>query len=159
MAETLPFTLAFAYEIALGFDPPDVVCERHNVSPEHFERLLRYEPFTAATARLYQDILKDGVTLETKAKMALEALLPTAVMLVRDESLDPSVRVKALEFIARVGRIDGKAATVSPGPGFQFIVSIGDSKQALGGQFCADALPSFDDVFCLPSEETCEDDT
>lgn len=140
----LPFTMAFAYEIALGFDPPHEVCRRHNVAESHFARLESYEPFIQAKAALYEQFLKSGMTLDLKAKLALESVLPQAAIIASDEAFDAATRIKAMELLSKVANV-GAGPSGPEKPTFAFQVVIGDPGRPISLSAAAQALP--DDIF------------
>lgn len=140
----LPFTMAFAYEIALGFDPPHEVCRRHNVAESHFARLESYEPFVQAKAALYEQFLKSGMTLDLKAKLALESVLPQAAIIASDEAFDAATRIKAMELLSKVANV-GAGPSGPEKPTFAFQVVIGDVDRPITISAAAQALP--DDIF------------
>lgn len=140
--------MAFAYEIALGFDPPHEVCRRHNVPESHFARLESYEPFVQAKAALYEQFLKSGMTLDLKAKLALESVLPHAAIIASDEAFDAATRIKAMELLSKVANV-GASSAAPEKPAFAFQVVINAESQPITLQAAAalsDDIFEFDDA-------------
>lgn len=102
----MPYESAFAFEIALEYDPPEEVCARFGVSDEDYRALLEYEPFLKELADHKAAIRDKGLVFELKAKQAAEALLPVVVDLARDIEVPPSVRLAAVQSLAKWGRLE-----------------------------------------------------
>ena len=105
----LAYTPLFAYEIALGFDPPEKVCQTHKVSPEEWAQLQSFEPFNKAVESFVKDIATNGVQTELKARLFVDNMLPTVMSIAEDSSVEPETRLKALEFVKSLAKTDNKS--------------------------------------------------
>ena len=103
----------------MGFDPPEEICQRHGVVPDEFDKLQHYGPFTDACVKAAADFAERGITLELKAKLAMEKMLDSAIQIANDTAAEPKDRMDAMNFVAKVAKADavqdaqGKGASIS----------------------------------------------
>lgn len=130
MTIELPFTQSFASEIAMDFDPPEDVCDRHGVSYETFEELQLYKPFQEQVAEYKKVWQESGITPAMKAKIAVEDLIPTLNKMVKDKEIPAAVRKGAFDSLVNVSKLGGAGSDPGAGGGFQVNINFPTPKQA-----------------------------
>ncbi len=105
-----------AREIARNLKPLELVLEAHSIDSEQWERIKTNEIFNvrlAEEAAVWSATTKDNLRnrIATKAAIAVEELLLQAIDMVSDPKIGGEARIKALQFLAKMGQLDAAQMT------------------------------------------------
>jgi len=102
------YTEAFAYDIALQFFSPEEVCEAHDVAWDHYTRLKEFPLFQKSVSEHIQTIKSKGVTLQMKAMMTAEEMLPELFRVFRDPETPPQTKSMIAKQVGDWAQLGGK---------------------------------------------------
>lgn len=122
----IQFASAFAFEIALRYEPVAIILQRHGVDKEQFAQLIKHQAFIVAVNQFRSEIKKNGMTFKLKAKLLSEDLLDMAYILAKDPTVPAAVRTTNISNVVRWADLDPKAssATGAGGDANQFNIQI-----------------------------------
>lgn len=111
-----------AREIARNLKPLELVLEQNAIDSEQWERIKDSTIFNARLAEeasVWTATTKDNLRhrIATKAAVAVEELMLEAVDMVQDKKIGGEARIKALQFLAKLGQLDINQATKDDGSG------------------------------------------
>lgn len=111
-----------AREIARGLRPLELLLEQSGIESEQWERIKENDIFTtrlAEEAAVWSATTKQNLRerIATKAAVAVEELLKEAITMVQDPKMGGEARIKALQFIAKMGQLGEGPLTRDDGSG------------------------------------------
>jgi hypothetical protein len=111
-----------AREIARNLKPLELVLEQNGIDSEQWEKIKNNDIFHVRMieeAAVWSATTKDNLRhrIATKAAVAVEELLVQAIGMVSDPRMGGEARVKALQFLAKLGQLDSNTATKDDGSG------------------------------------------
>lgn len=127
--DKLYFDPKFAFEVALQYEPLNIVMQRYDVTMEDLKKLRKHQPFIVAVRNHQKDIKENGLTFKLKSKMLAEELLEDSFLLAKDSNIPPAVRTKNIENIVRWGELEPAKKTgegSDTGPQFNIQINLGD---------------------------------
>lgn len=147
-----PFTPLFAYDMALCFDPPEVVCEKHGVSQEDYLRIKDREDFQAAVAKFHKAQREEGKLAAVLAGAVLDDIAVRRLrQIIMDSDTPPDTVNKSLELLNKLAGRD-KAAPPLEGGGFMLQMNFNDVRQPVGaGKVVPSVMPVFEGVGSEPN--------
>ncbi len=115
MAQIGPrWTNGFVFDLALEFDPPEVVCARHGVSAEEYMRLMGDKMFLDTMQSVHRQQRVEGKFGQVLAGAVLD---DTSVRVLKeiidDPDTSPETKIKALEelrIMSGRGKLEGPVA-------------------------------------------------
>lgn len=111
-----------AREIARNLKPLELVLEANAIDSEAWERIKNNDIFNirlAEEAAVWSATTKDNLRnrIATKAAIAVEELLVQAIDMVADAKIGGEARIKALQFLAKMGQLDASTMSKDDGSG------------------------------------------
>jgi anti-sigma-K factor RskA len=111
-----------AREIARNLKPLELVLEDQSIDSEQWERIKENDIFSARLAEeaaVWSATTKDNLRhrIATKAAVAVEELMLDAIDMVQDKRIGGEARIKALQFLAKLGQLESSANTSDDGSG------------------------------------------
>lgn len=114
--------MRLAREISRELKPLEIVLQEMHISSEQFDRLKDNPIFhyhLTEEAGLWAATTKENLRnrIAVKAAFAVDELMKEAIDLVQDKKLGGEARIKALQFLAKLGQLDGNQMTKDDGSG------------------------------------------
>ncbi len=140
--------MRLAREISRELKPLEAVLADMHITADQFERLKDNPIFhfhLTEEAGLWAATTKENLRnrIAVKAAFAVDELMKEAIDLVQDKKLGGEARIKALQFLAKLGQLDGNQMTKDDGSGRVTInIMMGDKKLS----FDKDNQPKIVDV-------------
>lgn len=109
----------------------DSILEAHELQFHQLEAIMQNPTFVMQVATLRKQLEKEGATFKLKAQLQADHYLTTVHEMVMDPTMDPKVRTRLIEDVARWGGLDAPQAVGAGAPG-GFSISINfstDSKR------------------------------
>lgn len=111
-----------AREIARNLKPLELVLEANAIDSDAWERIKTNDIFNirlAEEAAVWSATTKDNLRnrIATKAAIAVEELLVQAIDMVADAKIGGEARIKALQFLAKMGQLDASSMAKDDGSG------------------------------------------
>jgi len=111
-----------AREIARNLKPLELVLETHGIEAEAWDRIQASQIFLtrlAEEAAVWAGTTRDNLRnrIATKAAIAVEESMGEAIAMVGDARIGGEARIKALQFLAKLGQLDANQATKDDGSG------------------------------------------
>ena len=97
---------ALAFELALGYFPPEDLMGLYDLSPSEFDAVTRHPPFQHMVQFHRREIEKGGDAFKLKARKLADILLGTLSEIAENEENAPSDRRLAIEAICRYAGFD-----------------------------------------------------
>lgn len=112
------------FDLAMQLEPAADTFTRYKLTPEQGAELLQNEVF-CRVLKAYRDIIvAEGVSFQTKARIAAEELLLHAYDIATDPSQPGAVRMDSIKWHAKVGRLEPEKGAVDGGVGGGFKLNI-----------------------------------
>lgn len=111
-----------AREIARNLRPLELVLEAHGIEAEQWD-LIKQTPIfltrLAEEAAVWVGTTRDNLRtrIATKAAVAVEEAMGEAISMIGDPRIGGEARIKALQFLAKLGQLDVNQATKDDGSG------------------------------------------
>lgn len=111
-----------AREIARNLKPLELILEAHGIEADAWDRIKSLDIFNvrlAEEAAVWSATTKDNLRnrIATKAAVAVEECLGEAITMVGNPAIGGEARIKALQFLAKMGQLDVAQATKDDGSG------------------------------------------
>jgi len=134
IVELRDWSPTFLFDLALGFDRPEDVCSKHEVTPEMYARYLSDPVFRAELNQMQVSQRVEGKFAQVLAGALLDELgLQTVVRVIRDSETDPETRLKAVTKLEEMaGRT--KAAPVQTAPTFSMTMRFDNPTVPVGAK-------------------------
>jgi len=97
-------------DVALGTST-DSILESHDLQYHQFEAICKSPQFALQVADLRKQLEKEGATFRLKAQLQADFYLTQVHEMVMDKEMDPKVRVRLIEDVARWGGLDAPEQT------------------------------------------------
>jgi len=122
------------FDLAMEMGPAELTFEKHGLTEEQALALMKNADFIA-TIKFWRDqVIKEGVSFKTKAKMMAEDLLETGYMLATNPATADTTRANMIQWFAKVaGHEPKKDSEGGGGQGSGFTLTL---------NFSGDAAPS-----------------
>lgn len=98
-----------AYDIALEYHPPDELQIKYGLNEEDFKRVCDAPPIKHAVASYKRMIDEETTQARLKTKRLASALIEEIATMALDRSLDPSVRLRAIENVCKYAELEKPA--------------------------------------------------
>ena len=123
LTELRDWSPTFLFDLALGFDSPEVVCANHDVSPERYARYMADSVFRAELNQMQVQQRVEGKFAQVLAGAMLDELgLKKVVWVLNNAETDPETILKAVTKLEEMaGRT--KAAPVQAAPTFSMTMN------------------------------------
>jgi len=95
-----------AYEVALKYHPPEELQLQFSLSPEDYERIVAAPHFQRAVSAYMRYIDEDAKQAKLKVKRLASTLVEEVARIAMDPTLDPAVRLRAIENMCRYADLD-----------------------------------------------------
>jgi len=102
------FDPRLAFEVALGFEKPETICPRYEVTEDEWYNLAASPVFKKAVVKYQEEILEGGISFRLKAKVQAEAYLKDAHLLIKHPLTPPAVKADMIKWMARVADLEPK---------------------------------------------------
>lgn len=109
-----------AYDIALEYHPPAELQAKYDLDDDNFERVCNSVPVKRAVASYRRMIDEETAQARLKTKRLASALIEEVGAMAMDRTLDPAVRLRAIEDICKYAELekppkqDDSASSQSP---------------------------------------------
>lgn len=109
-----------AYDIALEYHPPEELKAKYDLAEDDFERVCNSVPVRRAVASYRRMIDEETTQARLKTKRLASALIEEVGAMAMDRTLDPAVRLRAIEDICKYAELekppkqDDSASSQSP---------------------------------------------
>ncbi len=97
-----------AFELALGLDSPEVICERYEVSTEEFLKLRQQPAFMKQVVDYRAEIKDKGLTFRNKAKIMAEDLLTNAYDMINNPGVPANVKADLIKWVGKMADYEPK---------------------------------------------------
>ncbi len=118
------FDPRLAYEVALGYAPPEDIFPRYGMSEDDWHKVAIQPSFKNAVLKHQQDILENGVTFRAKAKVQAEAYLKDAHLLVKHPMTPPTVKANMIQWMAKVADLEPRKEADNSGTTFNLQINL-----------------------------------
>lgn len=105
---TMLWSPQFAFEVALSFESGEELAEKYNLTPEQYEIIKKNDLFIREVAEHTRQLKENGATLQAKAAISMESLLPILISLAKDRNIPAASRISAIEKVASLADVQGK---------------------------------------------------
>jgi hypothetical protein len=128
-------------DFALG-TTTETILEVHNLQSHQFDAICRMPTFVMAVADLKKSLEKDGATFKFKAGLQVDSYLSVAHSMITDPEMDPRVRTRLIEDMARWAGYDQPAQVGggATGRGFEINIQFGVGGNRSGLTIDADEI-------------------
>lgn len=118
----------------------ETICDVHGLTQHSFNRICENPAFVMAVATLRKQLEKEGATFKLKAGLQADVYLGQVHAMVMDTTMDPKVRVRLIESVARWAGFDTPQPVGSQGGmgGFSISINLGSSSAAPRGGITID---------------------
>jgi hypothetical protein len=116
-----------AYEVALEYHPPAELQQMYGVDAEDYARLSATPHFQRAVASYRRLIDEDTKQAKLKVKRLASVLIDEVGYMAADRTLDPSIRLRAIENLCRYADLDRPPkddAALAAGTGFTVNIQV-----------------------------------
>jgi len=116
-----------AYEVALEYHPPQELMNKYNLAEDEYQRLIAAPHFTRAVSSYRRIIDEDSIQAKLKVKRMASVLVEHVGIMAADPTLDPAVRLRAIEDLCRYAELDRPAkddSAANQGTGFTVNIQI-----------------------------------
>lgn len=122
--QVIPWTAAFAADIALEQKKIVDICKDHNVTSAEWLKLSADPEFEGMVNSIRLALRKDGGSYRVKSKLAAERILPEMERATKDESVPWTVRADLMKYITKSSGYDASNESAKAGPGSGFSINI-----------------------------------
>lgn len=95
-----------AYEVALQYHPPDELQNKFSLSESEYDQITSTPHFKRAVSSYMRIIDEDAKQAKLKVKRLASSLVEQVAYMAADPSLDPAIRLRAIEDICRYAELD-----------------------------------------------------
>lgn len=95
-----------AYEVALKYHPPEELQNQFSLSVDEYEQVTSTPHFRRAVSSYMRIIDEDAKQAKLKVKRLASTLVEEVAKMAIDTSLDPAVRLRAIENMCRYAELD-----------------------------------------------------
>ena len=95
-----------AYEVALGYHTPEELQNKFSLPEDDYDRLVDAPHFKRAVSSYMRVIDEDAKQAKLKVKRLASHLVEQVAFMASDPSLDPAIRLRAIEDICRYAELD-----------------------------------------------------
>lgn len=99
-----------AFDMAMGEEDTDVLCERYALGEEAFNRILAHPAFRKEVSAFMKDVRENGVTFKAKVRAQAEEYLEVVDEIVNNPLAGASLRLDAIKSVVKWAGLDGAAA-------------------------------------------------
>jgi hypothetical protein len=103
-----PWDPRLVMDLALGLDPLAEILDRYEMVQDDYDRLCEVPSFRRDLAVTMRELRENGVTFGKKAAIQAESYLLDVDDMVQDKSIPASTRLTAIQWMARMGRLEPK---------------------------------------------------
>lgn len=108
----------------------DSILDAHDLQYHQFEAICKSPQFALQVADLRKQLEKEGATFRLKAQLQADFYLTQVHEMVMDKEMDPKVRVRLIEDVARWGGLDAPEQTGSGSMGgFSININFGQNSR------------------------------
>lgn len=123
------WSMHLVMDVALGTST-DSILESHDLQYHQFEAICKSPQFVLQVADLRKQLEKEGATFRLKAQLQADFYLTQVHEMVMDKEMDPKVRVRLIEDVARWGGLDAPEQTGSGSMGgFSININFGQNSR------------------------------
>ena len=127
-----------AFEVALGYYPPEDLCLAFDLQPAEFEQLQSERAFQKSVKAYEREVDDEGTAFRLKARRYAEASLSHLKSIIDDSDEDSSVRVKAIELLNRLAGTDKQKEKAEGGT--KLIINTNLSIESQRGVYTIEAM-------------------
>ena len=95
-----------AYEVALQYHRPEELQLQFSLSAEEYDRIIEEPHFRRAVSAYARHIDEDAKQAKLKVKRLASTLVEEQASMAMDQTLDPAVRLRAIEGMCRYAELD-----------------------------------------------------
>lgn len=95
-----------AYEVALGYYTPEELQNKFSLQAEDYDRLVVAPHFKRAVSAYMRIVDEDAKQAKLKVKRLASHLVEQVAFMAADPTLDPAIRLRAIEDICRYAELD-----------------------------------------------------
>ena len=101
LAPAEPWPPKLAFDLALGIDTPELICDQYGLSENEFLAILNNPTFRKELAQHHKDLRENGITFKTKAKLQAEEYLGVLHEIIMSPDTAASVKTGAIKDIVK----------------------------------------------------------
>ena len=118
------FDSRLIFEIALGFETPEEIYPRYNLSESQWWAVARQPAFKRAVVDKQSQIAEEGITYRIKARTQAEAYLKDLHTLIKHPMTSPSVKLDAIKYVTKVSDLEPKKDKDETGTTFNLQINL-----------------------------------
>lgn len=103
-----PWNTALALDVALGIASTDEILDRHDLSTDEYQRIVAHPLFIRQVAQQAREIVENGLSFRTKAKVQAEMYLLELDKMVMAPTTEQKVKLEAIKYVTKVADLEPK---------------------------------------------------
>lgn len=103
-----PWPSRLPFDVALGVEDSDEICLRHDIDPDTLIALLAHPLFQKQVDQHKQDILANGLSFKTKARIQAETYLSELDDIIADKTIGAGLRLQAIQSVVKYAGLEPK---------------------------------------------------